>query len=54
MKDKDKHFAGSRFKPYFGFLVNHAEQFNIPSGKLGFFNVELNGPRLDRKKSEAI
>jgi hypothetical protein len=47
VKDKDKHFAGSNYeKPICGFLVNHAKRFDIPipiSGKLGFFNVELNG-----------
>ncbi len=47
VKDKDKHFAGSNYeKPKYGFLVNHAKRFDIPipiSGKLGFFNVELNG-----------
>jgi hypothetical protein len=47
VKDKDKHFAGSNYeKPKCGFLVNHAKRFDIPipiSGKLGFFNVELNG-----------
>ena len=47
VKDKDKHFAGSNYeKPKYGFLVNHTKRFDIPipiSGKLGFFNVELNG-----------
>jgi hypothetical protein len=47
IKDKDKHFAGSNYeKPKYGFLVNHAKRFDIPIpiiGKLGFFDVELNG-----------
>jgi len=53
VKDKDKHFAGSNYdKPRYGFLVNQAKRFDIAipiSGKLGFFNVELNDFRLDRK-----
>jgi ASCH domain len=51
VKDKDKHFAGSNYdKPKYGFLVNQAKRFDIPisiSGKLGFFDVGLNG--LDLK-----
>lgn len=54
MKDKDKHFADSNYeKLEYGFLINYAKRLDIPipnSGKLGFFNVESNGPRLDRKK----
>ncbi len=51
VKDKDKHFAGSNYdKPKYGFLVNQAKRFDIPipiRGKLGFFNFELNGFRLE-------
>ena len=51
VKDKDKHFAGSNYgKPKYGFLVNQAKRFDIPipiSGKLGFFDVELNGLDLN-------
>jgi len=51
--DKNKHFAGSNYdKPKYGFLVNQAKRFDILipiRGKLRFFNVELNGFRLDRK-----
>ena len=47
LKDKNKHFASSTYdKPKFGFLVYQAERFDTPvpiRGKLGFFNVELNG-----------
>jgi hypothetical protein len=50
VKDKNKHFAGSNYdKLKYGFLVNQAKRFDIPipiRGKLGFFNVELNGFRL--------
>jgi hypothetical protein len=47
LKDKNKHFASSTYdKPKFGFMVYQAERFDtsVPiRGKLGFFNVELNG-----------
>jgi predicted transcriptional regulator len=47
LKDKNKHFASSTYdKPNFGFMVYQAERFDTPvpiRGKLGFFNVELNG-----------
>jgi hypothetical protein len=47
LRDKNKHFASSTYdKPKFGFLVYQAERFDTPvpiRGKLGFFNVELNG-----------
>ena len=48
VKDKVKHFAGSNYdyeKPKYGLLVNQVKRFDIPipiSGKLGFFDVELN------------
>ena len=47
LNDKNKHFASSNYnKPKYGFLINQAKRFDIPipiHGKLGFFNVELNG-----------
>ena len=47
LKDKNKHFASSDYdNPKYGFLVNQTKRFEIPipiRGKLGFFNVELNG-----------
>ena len=50
VKDENKHFAGSNYdKPKYGFLVNQAKRFDVPipiRGKLGFFDVELNGFRL--------
>jgi predicted transcriptional regulator len=53
LKDKNKHFASSNYnKPKYAFLVNQTKRFDIPipiRGKLGFFNVELNGFRFDRK-----
>ncbi|MEP6575545.1 MAG: ASCH domain-containing protein [Nitrososphaerota archaeon] len=53
INDKNKHFAGSNYeKPKYGFLVNHAKKFDFPipiRGKLGFFNVALNGFRLTEK-----
>ena len=56
LKDKNKHFASSYYdNPRYGFLVNQAKMFDIPipiSGKLGFFNVGLNGFNLERRISE--
>jgi hypothetical protein len=50
VKDENKHFAGSNYdKPKYGFLFNQAKRFDVPipiRGKLGFFDVELNGFRL--------
>jgi predicted transcriptional regulator len=47
LKDKNKHFASSNYeKPKYGFLVNQPKRFVTPipiRGKLGFFNVEING-----------
>ena len=47
LKDKNKHFASSNYdNPKYGFLVNQGKRFDTPipiRGKLGFFNVELNG-----------
>ena len=56
LKDKNKHFASSNYnKPKYGFLINQAKRFDIPihiRGKLGFFNVELNGFIFDGKISD--
>jgi ASCH domain len=57
LKDKNKHFASSNYdKPKYGFLVNQAKRFDIPipiRGKLGFFNVELDGFNLEGKISDS-
>jgi hypothetical protein len=57
LKDKNKHFASSNYdKPKYGFLVNEAKRFDIPipiRGKLGFFNVELDGFNLEGKISDS-
>ena len=47
LRDKSKHFSSPNYdNPKYGFLVNNAKRFDIPvpiRGKLGFFNVGLNG-----------
>jgi hypothetical protein len=56
LNDKNKHFASSNYdKPKYGFLVNQAKRFDIPipiRGKLGFFNIGLNGFNLEGRISE--
>jgi hypothetical protein len=56
LKDKNRHFASSNYEnPKYGFLVNQAKRFVTPipiHGKLGFFNVGLNGFNLEGRISE--